>query len=1061
EGGLKPANAYPRQAVTAIGNYDMPTLRGFWLGSDIDARARLQLFSSEEQYGQMVVDRAQDRARCLMALEREGLLPGEASIHPVSVPDITLPFTVAFYTYLARTEARIVLVRPEDVFGVIEQNHLPGSSNDQYPNWRRRLPLDLEDWHDHEHFIALREMLCNERGSAVPARERESQPVRLAVIPRATYRLQLNKDLTFKQATALIPYLAELGISHCYASPYLKARPGSTHGYDIVDHTALNPEIGTLEDYEDFFATLQKHGLGQILDVVPNHMGVMGADNRWWLDVLENGPASVWGAFFDIDWNPLNSDLRDKVLLPLLGDHYGAVLNRGELNLQYDSDRGEFSLFYYQHRLPIDPATYPRIVGHRNERLAAIMVKDNKAYSQLQTLLTAFGHLPERTTTNPARIVERQRDKEEHKSRLAALSQACSDIRHHIADVVDEFNGRPGDSASFDMLHDLIQLQGYRLAYWRVAADEINYRRFFDINDLAALRMEEPKVFDATHCFLQDLISQGKVDGLRIDHPDGLLDPGGYFCRLQHLAGGSIPVPGEPLPLYLVIEKILADHERLPDEWPIHGATGYRFANLVNNLFVNNAAEKLMTHLYHEFTNTDVDFDTMAYRAKKMIMHTSLSSELTVLAASLARIAAADRNTRDFTLNGLREALMEVVASFPVYRSYVSGEHISADDRRNITWAINWARKRNRATNNDIFFFLQDVLTLDIARGRSASFRQGVQTFAMKFQQFTSPVMAKGVEDTAFYRYNRLISLNDVGGDPRRFGVSVAAFHAATRTRAARWPHNLLATSTHDSKRSEDVRARINVISEMPESFSRMIKRWNRINRSRKRVLDDLEAPTCNDEYLLYQTLIGTWPLTMPDEGELVAYRTRIRQYMIKALRESKEHSSWINVNVEYEEATGSFIDSLLASGDKNSFLSDFLSSMTGIAHHGLLNSLAQTLIKMTSPGVPDIYQGCELWQFYLVDPDNRQPVDFAHRSHLLDQVRACVLGAPEEWPHNLQPLLANMADGRVKLYTIWQTLALRKRWPEVFREGGYVPLMAQGEAASHVCAYARCQGDR
>ncbi|MBF0416179.1 MAG: 4-alpha-glucanotransferase [Magnetococcales bacterium] len=601
EGWLPSPNTYPRQTVTAIGDHDTPTLRGFWLGSDIDARARLQLFSSEEQYSQMVVERAQDRARCLMALEREGLLPKDSSIHPVSVPDITLPFMVAFYTYLARSEAQILLVQPENIFGVMEQNHLPGSSNDQYPNWRQRLPLDLEDWRYHEHCIALRKMLCIERSNTTRHRELQPKTVRKAVIPRATYRLQFNKEFTFQQATALLPYLAELGISHCYASPYLKARPGSNHGYDIVDHTVLNPEIGTPEDYEEFIATMKKLGLGQILDVVPNHMGIMGADTIWWQDVLENGRASAWGTFFDIDWEPINADLRDKVLIPLLGDHYGAVLNRGELTLHYDSDRGEFCLYYYQHRLPIDPATYPCIIGHRIERLASIMGQDNKSYSKLQTLLTAFGHLPARTATNPALVTERQRDKEEHKNHLAALSQASTDISHHIADVVEEYNGRAGDSASFDMLHDLIQLQGYRLAYWRVAADEINYRRFFDINHLAALRMEEPKVFDATHCFLLDLLSQGKVDGFRIDHPDGLLDPGRYLNRLQQLAGGEFPVPGEPLPLYLVIEKILADHERLPDEWPIHGATGYRFANLVNNLFVNTGAEKQMTHLYRMF----------------------------------------------------------------------------------------------------------------------------------------------------------------------------------------------------------------------------------------------------------------------------------------------------------------------------------------------------------------------------------------------------------------------------------------------------------------------------
>ncbi len=1061
EGSFTPPGEYPHQALVAVSTHDMPTLQGFWKGRDIDTRAMLGLFPAHEQMERMVVERAQDRARLLVALKREGLLPEGVGVHPFSVPEITPPLMVAIHAFLARTQAQVLVVHPEDILGVVEQTNLPGSRDEQHPNWRRRLPLQLEDWPDDGRFTAVGEVLRSERGTAVVPREDGPPPYRTAIIPRATYRLQFNRGFTFAQASALAPYLADLGISHCYASPYLKARPGSSHGYDIVDHAALNPEIGTAQEYEKFVAALKLEGLGQIVDVVPNHMGVMGADNAWWLDVLENGLASAWGAFFDIDWEPLNPELRGKVLLPLLGDHYGTVLDRGELRLGYDAVRGEFSIFYYQHRLPVDPATYPRIVGYRGERLAAALGEDHERYVALLALLTAFGHLPARTNADPERMAERQRDKEVHKRQLAALSEAQVEIAHHIADNLAEFNGSPGHSASFDLLDDLIQVQGYRLAYWRVAAEEVNYRRFFDINDLAALRMEDPAVFDATHRFILDLVAQGKVEGLRIDHPDGLYDPGEYFRRLQQAVGGRPSTAGEPLPLYLVIEKILAEHERLPDDWPIHGATGYRFANLVNNLFVDSSAERRMTRIYRDFTGIDSDFEALAYDARKLIMRFALSSEINVLANRLARIAAASRDTCDFTHNGLRQALVEVVACFPVYRSYVVKGHLSADDRRHIAWAVAVAKKRTPDADTGIYNFIEGVLTTDLGSGRNAAFRDCLQSFAQKFQQVSSPVMAKGVEDTAFYRYHRLISLNDVGGEPRRFGLSVAAFHAATRARATCWPHNLLATSTHDSKRSEDVRARLNVLSEIPAAWKLMLKRWRRLNRGRKRMIDGIEVPSRNEEYLLYQTLIGTWPLSLPDDEALADYRTRIDAYMIKALREAKEHSSWVQINADYEAAVSGFVQALLAPGSKNLFLADFVPLMQNIIPRGLMNALAQTLIKLTSPGVPDIYQGCELWQFNLVDPDNRRPVDFAQRRQLLAQTRALVDAPPEQWPERLQPLLADMGDGRVKLYTLWQSLALRAQWPELFRDGDYRPLTVRGNLAMHACAFARQHGDR
>lgn len=1067
DGSFKPPAEYARHALVAVSTHDLPTLRGFWKGSDLDTRAALGLFPTQEIRENMVVARSQDRARLLLALQRASLLPEGTSEHPVAVPDISPPLAVAVHTYLARTPAQVMAIQPEDVFGVIEQVNLPGSSN-EYPNWQRKLPLDLEEWIADERMRALAEAMYRERGSSVAPCPGE--PGCAATIPRATYRLQLNRDFTLAQATELLPYLAELGISHCYASPYLQARPGSSHGYDIVDHNAINPEIGTMDELERFVQTLRHYDMGHILDMVPNHMGVMGSDNAWWLDVLENGQTSAYAAYFDIDWQPLNPELRGKVLLPLLGDHYGTVLSNGELKLVFDAARGEFSMFYYQHRLPVDPASYPRIIGHRLESLSAVLDADDPNYLQLQSLLTAFGHLPPNTDDDAPKVAERNRDKELHKRQLAALCAACADIVGHIQSNVAEFNGDPANPASFELLHELIKVQAFRLAYWRVASDEINYRRFFDINDLAALRMENPQVFEDTHRLVLELVQQGKVDGLRIDHPDGLYDPGQYFRRLQNRAlgrGNSMDAlddkAAEPLnrPLYLVIEKILAEHERLPDDWPIHGATGYRFANLANALFIDSGSEKRMTRIYTDFIGKKVDFEELVYQSKKLIIRSALAGELNVLSNRLARIAAASRYTCDFTLNSLRTTLSEVVACFPVYRSYLAHGCISADDRRHIEWAVAVAKRRSPAADISIFDFVCAVLTTDIVEGKNQNYRDQVWSFAMRLQQYTAPVMAKGLEDTSFYRYHRLVSLNDVGGEPSRFGITPSAFHTATRQRAERWPHNMLATSTHDSKRSEDVRARINVLSEIPDAWEKSLRRWSRINRSKRILCDGEMAPARNDEYLLYQTLLGTWPLHAPDDAQLADYCARIQTYMVKAARESKEHSSWIKVNSEYEKALTNFVQALLTPGEKNLFLADFVQLAQRIACFGLLNSLSQTLLKLTAPGVPDIYQGCELWQFNLVDPDNRRPIDYGLRRQALAELQALFAGATTTWPERLRPLLDNMEDGRIKLYLTWRALQLRRRWPELFREGEYLPLNVAGARADHVCAYARRHRDQ
>ncbi len=874
-------------------------------------------------------------------------------------------------------------------------------------------------------------------------------------IPWSTYRLQFNRDFTFNQAREIVPYLSALGISHLYASPYLKARPGSRHGYDIIDHNALNPEIGTYEEFEQLCATLAEHGMGQVLDVVPNHMGVQGGDNAWWLDVLENGQASAHAGFFDIDWSPIKLKLHGKVLLPVLGNSYGAVLDNAELQLRFDAEHGEFGIYYYEHHFPVDPAEYPHILAYRMDTLSTRLGQDNPLLMEYQSLVTAFRNLPSRDEGLLERQVERRRDKEVYKRHLAGLVEQSSDIARFLEENLRFFNGTAGESSSFDQLHHLIEAQAYRLAFWRVASDEINYRRFFDINDLAGLRMENDEVFDATHQLLLRLVQEGKLDGLRLDHPDGLYDPEAYFRKLVEQCSRTGHAP------YLIVEKILAVDEDLRSSWPVQGTTGYEFTNLLNGLFVATSAAERMTRLYNSFIGKHVSFDDLLYRSKKLIMKTALSGELNVLANQLSKIAEADRHTCDYTLNGLRTALAEIVACFPVYRGYISAREVVPEDRRNVEQATAAAKRRSTTADTSIFDFLRDVLTLVAADGKSSAYSDQVLAFAMKFQQFTSPVMAKGLEDTSAYIYHRLLSLNEVGGDPRQFGVTRTAFHRANQVRAENWPHTMLATSTHDTKRSEDVRARLNVLSEIPAAWKLALRHWSRANRSLKHRVDGMLVPTANDEYFIYQTLLGIWPPGEPDANEMARFSVRLAEYLVKAVREAKVYTSWINPNTTYEDAILAFADALINSPAESAFLTDFLPFQRRIARLGLFNSLSQTLIKLTVPGVPDIYQGCECWDFSLVDPDNRRPVDFGHRRTLLDSLLALATLESQHRSAGVRALCDTLEDGRTKLLVVRTALALRERWPEVFLQGSYLPLAVKGEHAAHLCAYARIAGGR
>ena len=862
-------------------------------------------------------------------------------------------------------------------------------------------------------------------------------------IPDASYRLQLGKDCTFADAAELVPYLSELGVSHVYCSPYLKARHGSAHGYDITDHNAFHPQIGSEVTFRRFVDALGSHGMSHMLDLVSNHMGVGSDDNAWWLDVLESGPAAAHARYFDIDWKPVLGRLRGRVLLPVLGDHYGAVLERGDIRLRFAPQRGVFHIRYGPHYCPLDPGTYGDILDR-----AALRLGEGATRTGLQELSAAFRTLPPREAQEPNLLERRRHDAPLLRQRLAALCASEEAVCEALDAEAAALNGAPGDRASFDALHELLQAQAFRLAHWRVAADEINYRRFFDINDLACLRMEEETVFDDVHRLVARLVAAGDLQGLRIDHVDGLYDPRDYTRRLRRFFGG-----------YLVVEKILANGEQLPGDWSVHGTTGYEFANLVAGLLVDPAGERALTRLYYRFVRTQPDFDQVLHASKRLVIRSQLSGELTMLANMVDVIAQSDRHTRDFTLNGLRDALAEIAVWFPVYRTYVGREGASLQDRHYVGWAVARAVGRAPAEDAAVYRFLEGLLLLETASlDRDPALGERARRFVQRFQQYTGPVMAKALEDTAYYRHNRLVSLNEVGGDPRRFSVTPAAFHRANRERLERLPHCMLAGSTHDSKRSEDVRARLAVLSEMPEAWRKRVFRWRRLTRRFRRELNGRVVPSRNDEYLFYQSLLGCWPADQPGRDQLAELTERMVAYMLKAVREAKLDTSWINPDPDYEDGVEHFVRSVLRPARRNAFLADFRAFQPGVARLGAMNGLSQTLLRLTAPGMPDVYQGNELWRFDLVDPDNRRPVDFARRRRLLEELQR--LWAAPDALQQLAGLAANPCDDRLKLLVIWRTLNWRRRHPDLFREGEYQPLMADGPAADHVCAFLRARRD-
>jgi len=939
------------------------------------------------------------------------------------------------------------------------------------------------------------------------AAEQSRRHERPSHVPVTLSRVQFHRGFTFEHARALVPYWSSLGITDLYASPLLTAGRGSTHGYDISDHERLNAELGGDAAYTAFAHTLASHQFGLLLDIVPNHMGVDPDRNRWWRDVLENGPSSLYARFFDIDWTPVKPQLTDKVLLPILGDQYGLVLERGELRIGFED--GALFVAYGDRRLPLDPSRSTMVLKRAAEGLREQAGDDEPHSREFLSILTALQNLPPSDGRDPDKMAERNREKEVARERLQRLCDVSPAVREQIDEAMRACNGTPGDPHSFDCLHQLLEAQNYRLAYWRTASDEINYRRFFDVNDLAGIHMEDPVVFEATHNLIFRFIGEGLVTGLRVDHPDGLYDPLQYVDRLQERVGqllaqrgvtsaGAARAGAARRPFYVAIEKILSAQEELPAPWAVYGTTTYSFLNEVNGLFVDGRQAQSMRRIYGRITGRRESFATLLYQCKRLIMSSSMSSEMNVLASELNEISESDRTARDFTLNGLRRALMEVIASFPVYRTYVSTRGASDTDRHIIRLAIARARRRNPAMESSIFDFIQGVLLpagpLDEAPEEERGDRARRLAFAMKFQQYTGPVHAKGAEDTAFYRYNVLASLNEVGGDPERFGRTPGDFHETNRRRLERWPFEMIGTATHDTKRGEDVRARINVLSELPEEWRRGVGRWMRVNASSRTSVESEHAPDRNDEYLYYQTLMGTWPpepdhAPIPEEAP-TEYVDRVQAYMRKAIKEAKTHSSWVNENQPYEQALAAFVNATLRGPAARAFLPAFVPLQRRVARHGAINSLAQLVLKLTSPGVVDLYQGTELWDLHLVDPDNRQPIDYEQRRVWLDDLlrwlperfwpadagaiaaNAEAAGAATDaearadlargMPAVIEDLLTHWPDGRIKLLITAALVRLRREASDLFLEGEYLPLRGQDEESNrHLVAFARRLGTR
>jgi (1->4)-alpha-D-glucan 1-alpha-D-glucosylmutase len=872
-------------------------------------------------------------------------------------------------------------------------------------------------------------------------------------IPSATYRIQFSLKFRLPDALDLVPYLNELGISELYASPSFKARKGSSHGYDVADVQRVNSELGTEEEFDELVLKLKSYSMGLLLDIVPNHMAATH-ENAWWMDVLENGLSSEFANFFDIDWHPAPTKAaflqENKVLLPVLGDLYGNVLENQQLVLKLE-EKG-FRIRYFERQFPIDPKSCRSLIEQILKVLQGASETDAEILTSVAGILGEIDRMPSGASLSPEDKRLRRTSARKINEDLWQGYVSNAGAHQAVDEVIRHWNGTKGESQSFDHLDHLLSVQSYRLAHWKIGSEEINYRRFFDINDLVGLRVEDPHVFEERHRRIFSMVRSGKVTGLRIDHIDGLYDPLGYLQQLQQGVALGESQPGDRN-IYVVVEKILGERESLPEDWPVAGTTGYDFVNAVNATFIDPEGLSNLESAYARFTKNTMPFAGASYAGNKLVISQLFAGEIQSLTRALAGLAAQDRQARDLPLHELVHLLVEVTACLPVYRTYMRAGTISPRDRVFVERALQRARERTPAGNisDAALVFLRQVLLLEppaFAENR----REAYLRFAMRWQQLTGPVMAKGLEDTASYVHNSLISLNEVGEDPLResLPLEVEAFHLFNQERQEAWPHTLNATSTHDTKRGEDVRARINVLSEFSARWEAALIRWSRWNQSRKKTIGDHLAPSSSEEVLLYQTLLGAWPL---QNEQFTEFKERIKEFMIKAAREAKVFTNWIEPNPSHEAALQDFVETVLRADGRNRFVEDLTRFQKDVAFYGALSSLSQVLLKICSPGVPDFYQGEELWDFNLVDPDNRRPVDFVTRVALLDELKAA---EQRDASALLADLVEHWQDGRIKLYLTWKAARFRREYKKLFEEGSYVPLLTTGRIASTICAFAR-----
>ena len=865
-------------------------------------------------------------------------------------------------------------------------------------------------------------------------------------IPLATYRLQFNKHFTFNDAANILDYLRELGITEIYASPILTSRRGSGHGYDVTNPNRLDADLGTEKNFDSFLTELEKRGMALLLDIVPNHMAA-SSENPWWMDVLENGPDSAFSSYFDIDWHPPSRNLDNKILLPILGRPFGETLDSGEFKLTFRD--GKFTIEYFESSFPLAPRTYRLVLAHRIGRLKSLLQENSAPYEEYQGIVAALSAISDRETAPVESASDKRVRFESIRERLRQLAAASKEVAQFIQENLALFNGKSHEPSSFSNLQKLLAEQYYVLAYWQNVNETINYRRFFTITDLVGMRVEDSLVFDAIHGLVLRLISRGAVVGLRIDHIDGLRDPQGYLKRLQErlTAEDSSPGDGEA---YLLVEKILERNEALPSDWPVAGTTGYDYLNFANRILVNPAGAKEIERVYSQYIGRTVKFDDVVYQKKKLVMSTILGVEMRSLGRQLGELASQARYARDLPRHELTEALIETTACFSVYRTYIRNLDLPAAATRVLEEALSKARLRKPSLNPQCFDFLRDVLLLSNPPHVLPDHREARLGFVLRWQQFTGPIVAKGLEDTALYVYYPLLSLNEVGGDPAPSKICSKEFPEFIARRQERWPHSMNASATHDTKRSEDVRARISVLSEVPQEWQERLQRWSALNEIHKVDVNGVLAPDRNEEYFLYQTLLGIWPL---DESALPGVQKRLEAYVVKATREAMVHTRWTRPNLAHEEGLTTFVATILNTARNNAFLDDFRTLQRETAFYGMLNSLSQTLLKITAPGVPDFYQGSELWDLRLVDPDNRGTVDFAQRIELLKTLMQEASAASSLYA---EQLLTNWSDGRIKLYLIWKALGFRRQFGELFTDGEFVPLEASGARSENLTSFLR-----